>query len=977
MIIDLLHNKIVKETLTEGFTKSVNDNLIPKLYGLYGTSLEGIQMYEDYIKDEFLKDGYWYYPLTVLIAGVNAVIWIKWDVSDASLFDGGIPYAYVGEGDIDFLIADDVPIAFKNAIEGRKNYFEGGLVKLNVTTDAPNITILAGKYSQTFIDEMNRQISRAIAKACGVKGLEESSIELDIVFAPNTYMEHTSENVTYRRLLISAKGCTARDFWIKWTRLESSVAFSVNDNVNESNIVFELGEDVPHKTREKEYRFLVYGNSDKYRVAMGRKNITEWRELIKRAVKRGELVKTTSELEAEVHATEVSDKLSEILEKCGVAVPVTVSSEIRSNADEANEALRLAVLGENAALEEEEKAEEAPELEIEITEALEEATETMEEELEALEEAEAEEITEAVSDDAPEFDFAADSGEFSFGEGDGVELTMEDILEEFIPKSEPEEEESTDVQLAEVLDIDAINESESVHFDIYKNDKDTYIDTDIDKTEETEAPEPKIEIIEEPEEQSVEEPETVEEDANEEPERKVEIKVERTYLGDDLVARLEAEIANARRQLESERMARESVELLLEGEKIARIAKEEELEREKDARFELEEELEREKLARIQAQEELDLERSVKVDTAAKVNDAFISQRTAENQLEIERLTSQELRAQIEKQKFAIEEVKKLVEEETNARKLAEAEADRLRAEFEPLQNENVRLVEAARVAEEACREAESKCRENEEKLLYQMELAEKEREREKNLFAVAARQAQEESERYIAEQREAEELRRKEEDRIDALRRAEEERLSAEERLKAEKERIEAEVALRMAGAEAGRKSIEERALEERLRMEERARLNAEAKASESVDYMKPVAQSNVGEEYEKAPDTVENTASYSEGMEEAPVSEPLTADIMAEPMINYTYTSKLARLMFRRTVDPNITSRLHEMISFALTEFKKDKLYIKIKASIPDTTTVVLNFVKFPEEEKQLLVDIINYLGNSDLGIYKIILE
>ena len=63
--------------------------------------------------------------------------------------------------------------------------------------------------------------------------------------------------------------------------------------------------------------------------------------------------------------------------------------------------------------------------------------------------------------------------------------------------------------------------------------------------------------------------------------------------------------------------------------------------------------------------------------------------------------------------------------------------------------------------------------------------------------------------------------------------------------------------------------------------------------------------------------------------------------------------------------------------MISFALAEFKKENVYMKVKASTPDSTTVILNFVKFPEEEMPLLVKIINYLGNSDLGIYKIILE
>ena len=93
--------------------------------------------------------------------------------------------------------------------------------------------------------------------------------------------------------------------------------------------------------------------------------------------------------------------------------------------------------------------------------------------------------------------------------------------------------------------------------------------------------------------------------------------------------------------------------------------------------------------------------------------------------------------------------------------------------------------------------------------------------------------------------------------------------------------------------------------------------------------------------------------------------------------PMINYSYTSKLVRLLFKGSIDPNVTARLYELISKALTEFGKEKVYIKIKASMPDDASVVLNFVKFPEEEYQLLIDIINYLGHSDLGIYKIILE
>jgi hypothetical protein len=80
---------------------------------------------------------------------------------------------------------------------------------------------------------------------------------------------------------------------------------------------------------------------------------------------------------------------------------------------------------------------------------------------------------------------------------------------------------------------------------------------------------------------------------------------------------------------------------------------------------------------------------------------------------------------------------------------------------------------------------------------------------------------------------------------------------------------------------------------------------------------------------------------------------------------------------LLFRHNIDPNVNARIRELISAALTQFGKQHVYIKVRASIPDNTTVILNFVKIPEEELDLLVDIVKYLGNSDLGIYKIIVE
>ena len=81
--------------------------------------------------------------------------------------------------------------------------------------------------------------------------------------------------------------------------------------------------------------------------------------------------------------------------------------------------------------------------------------------------------------------------------------------------------------------------------------------------------------------------------------------------------------------------------------------------------------------------------------------------------------------------------------------------------------------------------------------------------------------------------------------------------------------------------------------------------------------------------------------------------------------------------RLLFKRPVDPNITKRIHEIILSAITYFHKENVFMKVKATVPDATTVNLHFVKFPEEEHEFLVNIIKVLGKSELGITKVFLE
>ena len=89
------------------------------------------------------------------------------------------------------------------------------------------------------------------------------------------------------------------------------------------------------------------------------------------------------------------------------------------------------------------------------------------------------------------------------------------------------------------------------------------------------------------------------------------------------------------------------------------------------------------------------------------------------------------------------------------------------------------------------------------------------------------------------------------------------------------------------------------------------------------------------------------------------------------------YTYTTRKVLLIFRRSVDPNITTRIHEIMKATMEYYGKEKLYIKVRASVPDSQTVCLEFIHIPIEEMELLGNIIKILGNSGLGIAKAIIE
>ena len=447
MVIDLLHNKIVRDTATEKFLSCVEESLLPFLSEKYGDRLLGVQMYEDYISDGFLSFGEWYYPLTVLTSDGPLTEWIKWRIDDS--FKSGIPYAYLGEEMIDFSPADSVPDEFVTALKGRAIYCEPGLIRVRAESVSGDATFLSGKYSQTFIDELARQITPAIASMMSVEGLEGGSVELVLTFAPETYMEHTSENLTYRRLLLADKSSAPRDFWVKWTRLDGATAHTVSTHVSADNVLFEIGEDVPQKIREREYRYLLRVNNDKYHNAMGRKNITEWRELIKRAVRRGELVKVERPVVITDETFEVERQLASVL---GVSVD-SPTPDVKEEGDGLDEITRLAMQALGLSTGEEE----APDITdsdgeevLVFTEETDEADEFIpeEEEIEAAEEEETE-VTEVELDESDvDFDESEEYDELS--ELDDIDdYADEQALNELLALEEAEETPAPEPEIAD------------------------------------------------------------------------------------------------------------------------------------------------------------------------------------------------------------------------------------------------------------------------------------------------------------------------------------------------------------------------------------------------------------------------------------------------------------------------------------------------------------------------------------------------
>ena len=697
MIIDLLHNQIVSDTITEGFSRSVANNLVPALAGIYGDSMIGIQMYEDHLADEFLLDGVFYYPMTVVLQDEQVTHWISWSVTEDKFTDR-IPYAYVGEGDINFNLSPIVSIDMETAIISRSRYCEDGLIKISVRSTSPSPTFLAGKYSQTFIDEMARQLTVQISEKMSVEGLAESGLGLTLEFAPVTFMEHNSENVTYRRLLFTDGASAPRDFWVKWINHRSETPYTVSDHPMSDEVEFLIGEGVPQKIREREYRHLVRTNNDKYQSAMGKRNITEWRDLIKRAIKRGKLTHVIRQIPL---AEEILTVNAALASEAGLSsadvISAGVSYEDESrNMDIAAELAKAAGIAVDMYIDDPDEVAIAP------------ATSDIDDELMALiaqnkkTVAHRDEIEDEVifADEPVDEDLVDEEDEEEISE-EAIEIyedeeDEEESDEEFEVEVEVEIDDETEDEFEEQLEIELVDLEEEL-------DEEPEIEAEIAEETETEEPE-----AEEMAEEAIEEAEAIVEEADvtveetEEIEENTVIEPKKVVVsdddGDDFIANLEkikSDISNqitekidARIKLEYEKRARTTAEA-----EIADLRRKQEQLIIENRRLEAQAKKELEERKRISEQRKLENER-LRAELEAKAKAEAIEK---ERLVEAARMAVEEKhrleRERLEEERRRIEDERRIAED----RARAEAEA-RLQAE-RAFEAERIRLAAQAAAA--------------------------------------------------------------------------------------------------------------------------------------------------------------------------------------------------------------------------------------------------------------------------------------
>ena len=750
-----------------------------------------------------------------------------------------------------------------------------GMVKIRIEAIGGDLDRVACRYPVSFMNEMARQLTAAIESATGTTGIADSSVELILAFATTTYMEHISGNVTYRRLMLVDSVSAPRDFWIKWTRLDNC-----DEGYNESNILFELGEDVEQSIRQREYKYLLHSGGEKYHNSMGRKKVTEWREVIKRAARRGELSRIESDFELAPETLALEERIADLLGK-RIAQREEAKAEVAFVAPEDDEFARA--MEKARMIVESSDAEDKEDEEVVIDLSVEEAEPALEIASDGTDEAELEFVEEA------------------------LELETEDSCDEEAEDEEASDEEDLIIE-EEIIEEESDDESE-LEIDIFADDE---------PVSEVETVEVAIDSPIEEVTQSNEEPAVIEEIdifADAEPADEGDLIEEWLTESSDLpelaldeepvpVAFVAPEDENFEQTIEEAALFTESNE---EPEDEALTEPEIEIEIIEEPYIEIVEEApECEPADEVESVDEIVDCPDTEPDDADCCEEETISQGESiadrladiraqlETKIRLEYETRARIKAEEELASIRRELEKVKSESESIISELVK-ENERLRMEFEHLREATERDA-LAREAEVARRRAE------EEQLRAQIEMQLRAEASERERLEEAARMAIEEQHRLEAENA-----------RI-ARQREEEERIEAE--------RI--------------RQIEEEKAIEEVRRAElERIRREDEAQRERAKNAMPDMGNGR------------------------------------------YSYTSKIVKFLFRRSVDPNITSRIQEIIKATVDYYGKDNVYLKIRASVPDSQTVVLEFTNIPLEEMELLGNIIKIIGNSGLGIAKAIIE
>ena len=774
------------------------------------------------------------------------------------------------------------------------------VVKIRIEAVGGDLDRVASRYPLSFMNEMARQLTVAIESATGISGIADSSVELVMIFAPNTYLEHISGNVTYRRLVLVDAVSAPRDFWIKWTRLEE-----ITGEYSAENILFELGEDVEQNIRQREYKYLLAAGKEKYHNSMGRKKVTEWREVLKRAVKRGELGMVETDYELAPETLELEARIADML---GVKIEHKQPEK-----------------------EEIDYVEDAPESD-EYTRALEKARQMLEGEPEEEEELTLAEVADELIDE--------------MDEDETFELDEEESDEELEIEIEPEEaeaEETLELEIEESEEDEEQDEEPDAEFDIFE-DSETEEDEDIFEEDEIE----------------------------EESELEIEIS-EETDDGEEF-EQLEIESADDEEIAEDETVAdetAESVESDIDESEEATIEEAEEIE-------EIEEVEEAEEVEEIET-EETDDEEFVIGEAEEFIIEEIEDDVASEPEMEVEIV-------EIEEPQMEIEIVE--VEETENEAELPEMEVEIYEEHYvQVVEETDEQAVEDSQQGEAYNFEIESptladrvaEIREQvETKIRLEYEIRAREKaEEELTKLRQQLQQIHTSSELQMAELKRENERLRTEYDRL--LEQIESERFtreSEEARRRLEERQLRSQIETQLRAEADEREKLAERnrqALEEQHRLEiENARI---AREREEAEYHE--AERLRREEHERELEAIRQAEldriarEREEAFERVKTAMPEVGD--GRPY----YTTKVVKLMFRKHVDPNITTHIQQIIKSAVDYYGKDGVYLRIKAAIPDVHTVVLEFVNIPIEEMPLLGNIIKVLGNCGLGITRAIVE